>query len=65
MSYSDRLNSFNTAMSSANEHIANMAATLKNPELQENPVRFGLDTAGQVLGTGQNPCSDERRRCSA
>lgn len=40
-------------MSSANEHIANMAATLKNPELQENPVRFGLDTAGQVLGTGE------------
>jgi len=53
MSYADRLNSFNQAVSTANEHVRNMRDTLSNPELRENPVRFGLDAAGQVLGTGE------------
>ncbi len=53
MSYADRLNNFNNAISTANEHVKNMRDTLSNPELRENPVRFGLDTAGQVLGTGE------------
>tara|TARA_R110001606_G_scaffold7754_2_gene33913 strand:+ start:59 stop:1699 length:1641 start_codon:yes stop_codon:yes gene_type:complete len=53
MSYSDRLNNFNTAISTANEHVKNMAANLNNPELQANPVRFGLDTAGQVIGSAE------------
>ncbi len=53
MSYADRLNNFNSAIDSANSHIKNMRDTLNNPELKENPVRFGLDLGGQVLGTGE------------
>ena len=53
MSYADRLNSFNQAITTAKEHAKSMKETLSNPELRENPVRFGLDAAGQVLGTGE------------
>ncbi len=53
MSYADRLNNFNSALDSAKGHIQQMKETLSNPELRENPVRFGLDAAGQVLGTGE------------
>ena len=51
MSYADRLNSFNTAISQTQDHIDSIKNTLQNADLKANPVRTGLDMAGQVLGT--------------
>jgi hypothetical protein len=51
MSYEERLNSFNQAASSANEHVQRIRDTLTNPEMKENPVKMGLNLASQTLGT--------------
>lgn len=50
-SYQERLGSFNQALSSTNEHIDRLKNTLQNPEVRENPVKLGLEVAGQVSGT--------------
>ena len=51
MSYEERLNSFNQATSSANDHVQRIRDTLTNPEMKENPVKMGLNLASQTLGT--------------
>ena len=51
MTYADRLNSFNTAVSQTQDHVDSIKNTLQNADLKANPVRTGLDMAGQVLGT--------------
>jgi len=51
MTYADRLNSFNTAVSQTQDHVSSIKNTLQNADLSANPVRTGLDMAGQVLGT--------------
>ena len=51
MSYADRLNGFNQAVSSTNDHVKAMKDALNNPDIRENPVKLGLETAGQVTGT--------------
>ncbi len=52
-SYADRLNQFNQAASTASDHIGRLKDTLSNKELRENPVKMGLDVAGQTLGTAE------------
>ena len=53
MSYQERLNSFDQARSATQEHIDNIRKSLSNKEYEENPVKAGLETAGNILGTGQ------------
>ena len=52
MSYADRLQAFNSAIGDTQQHIENMKRTLTNGELEKNPVKGGLEIAGQVTGTG-------------
>jgi hypothetical protein len=52
MSYAERINAFNDAIGSTQQHIENMKKTLTNGELEANPVKGGLEIAGQVTGTG-------------
>ena len=51
MSYAERLNGFNQAISSTNDHVKALRDALNNPEIRENPIKLGLETAGQVTGT--------------
>jgi len=50
-SYQERLGAFNQALSSTNDHIDRIKESLSNPEVRENPVKLGLEVAGQVSGT--------------
>lgn len=50
-SYQERLGAFNQALSSTNDHIDRIKQSLANPEVRENPVKLGLEVAGQVSGT--------------
>ena len=52
MSYADRLQAFNSAIGDTQQHIENMKRTLTSDEMVANPVKAGLDLAGQVTGTG-------------
>ena len=51
MSYAERLNGFNQAISSTNDHVKALRDAMNNPEIRENPIKMGLETAGQVTGT--------------
>jgi len=50
-SYADRVGAFNEAVRATNDHVDNLKNMLQNPEVRENPVKMGLDLAGNVLGT--------------
>ena len=50
-SYQERLGQFNQALNATNEHIDNIKNAVRNPEISENPVKLGLEVAGQVSGT--------------
>lgn len=52
MSYNERLSAFNNAVDTTNEHIKRVKDRLTNPELEANPVKQGLESAGQVAMTG-------------
>ena len=52
MSYAERLQAFNQAIGDTQSHIENMKKTLTSEEMEANPVKAGLDLAGQVTGTG-------------
>lgn len=52
MSYAERLQAFNSAIGDTQQHIENMKRTLTSDEMEANPVKAGLELAGQVTGTG-------------
>ena len=51
MSYNERLSAFNNAVAMTDEHIKKIRDKLTSPELVENPVKQGLETAGQISAT--------------
>ena len=51
MSYAERLNGFNQAISSTNDHVKALRDAMNNPAIRDNPVKMALETAGQVTGT--------------
>ena len=50
--YASRLESFNSAVTSTQEHAKRIKDMLSNGEMKANPVKAGLEIAGQVTGTG-------------
>ena len=51
MSYAERLNGFNQAISSTNDHVKALRDAMNNPEIRDNPIKMALETAGQATGT--------------
>ena len=51
MSYSERLNDFNTATAQTLDHVQSIKDHLNDPKLRENPVALGLEATGSTLGS--------------